>query len=108
MCILGKGGFGTVYKVRYQLDNNIYAVKKVKLHLGFTETLLDHRVYREIQAITMLDPKNIIRYYTCWIEALEDGERNVENRLVQQLVKSKLAAGRETLMLKNGDDESIS
>ena len=51
-CILGQGGFGTVYKVRYLVDNNIYAIKKVKLHLGFSETLQDHKVYREIQAIT--------------------------------------------------------
>ena len=32
--ILGKGGFGIVYKVKYLLDNNLYAIKKVKLHLG--------------------------------------------------------------------------
>ena len=36
---LGRGGFGTVYKVRYLLDNNIYAIKKVKMHLGYSETL---------------------------------------------------------------------
>jgi serine/threonine protein kinase len=46
--ILGRGGFGTVYKVKYHLDNNIYAIKKVKLHLGNTEVLQDHKVYREI------------------------------------------------------------
>lgn len=39
MDILGKGGFGVVYKVKYIVDNNIYAIKKVKLHLGITETL---------------------------------------------------------------------
>lgn len=39
MDILGKGGFGVVYKVKYVVDNNIYAIKKVKLHLGITETL---------------------------------------------------------------------
>jgi translation initiation factor 2-alpha kinase 4 len=64
------------------LDNNIYAIKKIKLHLGLSETLQDHKVYREIQAITSLEPKNIIRYYTCWIEGLEDDEKAIENKLV--------------------------
>ena len=49
---LGKGGFGTVIKVRHHLDNNVYALKKIKLHLGYNENLSDHKVYREIQAIT--------------------------------------------------------
>ncbi len=81
ICEVGRGGFGTVYKVRYLLDNNIYAIKKVKLHLGHKETLKDHKVYREIQAITMLDPKHIIRYYTSWVEALDDEERVEEERM---------------------------
>ena len=71
---LGKGGFGTVVKVRHYLDNNVYALKKIKLHLGFNENLRDHKVYREIQAITQLDPKNILRYYGCWVEALDEEE----------------------------------
>lgn len=36
---LGRGGFGVVYQCRYLMDNNIYAIKKIKLHLGITETL---------------------------------------------------------------------
>lgn len=48
LSILGRGGFGTVYKVKYLLDNNIYALKKVKLHLGVKENIHDHKVYREI------------------------------------------------------------
>lgn len=39
LSILGKGGFGVVYKAKYQIDNSIYAIKKVKLHLGLNETL---------------------------------------------------------------------
>src|SRR5690606_30301442 len=31
---IGKGGFGSVVKARHILDNNIYAIKKIKLHLG--------------------------------------------------------------------------
>lgn len=48
---------------------------------------MDHKVYREIQAITKLEPKNIIRYYTCWIEALDEEEKRVENHIVKQYIK---------------------
>ena len=81
---IGQGGFGEVYKVKYLLDNSIYALKKVKLHLGLKETLHTHKVYREIQAITKLEPKNIIRYYTCWIEELDSKELKEEKRLVEK------------------------
>ena len=52
--VLGEGGFGKVYKVKYLADHNIYALKLVKLHLGLDENLMEHRVYREIQAITKM------------------------------------------------------
>ena len=31
---IGEGAYGDVFKVKYILDNNIYAIKKVMLHLG--------------------------------------------------------------------------
>jgi len=32
---LGRGGFGEAYKVRHKLDNNFYAIKKIRLHLAY-------------------------------------------------------------------------
>eukprot|EP00347_Sterkiella_histriomuscorum_P009058 403342686 len=84
---LGRGGFGVVYQCKYSLDDNIYAIKKIKLHLGIAETLQNHKVYREIQAITKLEPKNIIRYYTCWIEGLDDEEQLQEMKFVNHVKK---------------------
>jgi serine/threonine protein kinase len=86
--VLGKGGFGVVYKVRYLLDDSLYAIKKIKLHLGVNEPFQKHKVYREIQAISKLEPKNIIRYYTCWVEALDAKEQEFEHNFIKR-VRSK-------------------
>ncbi|KAJ1958372.1 hypothetical protein IWQ62_004910 [Dispira parvispora] len=62
---LGKGGFGTVYKVRNRLDFRDYAVKKVKLRVS--EAPL-HTMLREITSLAQLEHPNIVRYYCSWVE----------------------------------------
>jgi hypothetical protein len=35
LSFLGRGGFGEAHKVRHKLDSNLYAIKKIRLHLAF-------------------------------------------------------------------------
>lgn len=74
---LGKGGFGSVAKVRCKLDNKIYALKII-------EKQNDNKKYnyREIQMFQKLKHPNIIKYYGCFeddnniyliIEYMENG-----------------------------------
>ncbi|XP_028983571.1 interferon-induced, double-stranded RNA-activated protein kinase-like isoform X2 [Betta splendens] len=56
---LGKGGFGSVYKVRDKMLNKYWAVKIVAYH----EKALD-----EAKILSDLQNKHIVRYYHCWKE----------------------------------------
>lgn len=61
--LVGKGGFGKVYKTYSELDNKIYAIKKIII----TKGSIDYSI-KEIRVLASLNHKNIIRYYNSWIE----------------------------------------
>ncbi|XP_055890458.1 eukaryotic translation initiation factor 2-alpha kinase 1-like [Biomphalaria glabrata] len=66
LCLLGKGGFGSVYKARNYLDGCEYAVKKIKFKHKNTETLL--KLLREVKALANLHHSNIVGYNAAWME----------------------------------------
>ncbi|KAG9128480.1 hypothetical protein FRC07_009703 [Ceratobasidium sp. 392] len=68
---LGKGGFGSVVKAQNKLDGRIYAVKKVRLRGAD-----DAKIYREINALSKLTHRYIVRYYTTWLETLQSDARS--------------------------------
>lgn len=65
--LLGKGAFGSVVKARNKIDNRTYAVKKIRL-----KTLQkDNKIFREVNALSRLSHRFIVRYYTTWVETSE-------------------------------------
>ncbi|UKK00887.2 eukaryotic initiation factor-2 alpha kinase-A [Theileria orientalis] len=68
--MLGKGGFGSVYRARHKLEpgNPIYAIKFVLLKLKATEDLSSRRYFREVAANRDIYSKYVVRYYTWWCE----------------------------------------
>uniref|UniRef100_A0A3B0MSE6 non-specific serine/threonine protein kinase n=1 Tax=Theileria annulata TaxID=5874 RepID=A0A3B0MSE6_THEAN len=68
--MLGKGGFGSVYRARHKLEpgNPVYAVKFVLLKLKSSEDLSSRRYFREVAANRDIYSKHVVRYYTWWCE----------------------------------------
>ncbi|KAF9934788.1 hypothetical protein FBU30_000082 [Linnemannia zychae] len=66
ICKLGKGGFASVFKARNKLDGIEYAIKKIRLRGG--AKLRYEKIFREIKFLARLDHKNVIRYYSSWLE----------------------------------------
>ncbi|XP_066152820.1 eukaryotic translation initiation factor 2-alpha kinase [Euwallacea fornicatus] len=62
---LGKGGFGVVFQVKHRHDDCDYAIKRITLP---NKEKSRTRVMREVKALAKLEHKNIIRYFSSWVE----------------------------------------
>ncbi|RMZ34368.1 hypothetical protein D0859_01509 [Hortaea werneckii] len=72
--ILGKGGYGTVYRVQHKLDSVQYAVKVVPISAARMARIrargqveLDELLL-ELRTLARLDHPNIVRYFGGWVE----------------------------------------
>ena len=63
---IGYGSYGTVYKVYHKFEKNLYAIKKVFINNDLL--INDFEIFKEIQLFSKLNHKNIVRYYTSWID----------------------------------------
>ena len=68
---IGRGGFGSVFKVRNNLDCKFYAIKIVNVNSDNKDFVL-----REVINLSNLEHKNIIRYYGSWLENIEFNDTN--------------------------------
>lgn len=72
LCLLGKGGYGHVYRVRNHLDNQEYAIKKIVITSQRLQRSRDQDhiegLLAEVRTLAKLNHTNIVRYYHGWIE----------------------------------------
>ncbi|KAK0438425.1 kinase-like domain-containing protein [Armillaria borealis] len=54
-------------KLANRIDNRVYAVKKVRLRTLRSDT----KIFREVNALSRLSHRFIVRYYTTWVETAE-------------------------------------
>ncbi|XP_065827126.1 eukaryotic translation initiation factor 2-alpha kinase 1-like isoform X2 [Oscarella lobularis] len=66
LSVIGKGGFGKVYRVSNRLDGQEYAVKKIRLKNVTTAAF--SKVMREVKIFASLDHPRIVRYHSAWVE----------------------------------------
>ena len=60
---IGQGGFGIVLKAKHKIDEEIYAIKVIKLN-----HLSEQNVVTEIKTMLKIRYKHIVEYKTCWFE----------------------------------------
>ena len=63
--ILGHGGFSEVHLAKHKLDDQLYAIKIVKMKIAEKEHLTSHKLFSEVNAIKTLQSKYVVRYITC-------------------------------------------
>jgi len=66
ICKLGRGGFASVFKARNKLDEIEYAIKKIRLR--GSDKVRYEKTFREIKFLARLEHRNVIRYYSSWLE----------------------------------------
>uniref|UniRef100_A0A2D4M840 Eukaryotic translation initiation factor 2-alpha kinase 1 n=2 Tax=Micrurus spixii TaxID=129469 RepID=A0A2D4M840_9SAUR len=66
---LGKGGYGTVYKVKNKLDGQFYAIKKILIKKATKKDCM--KVLREVKVLAQLQHPNIVGYHTAWMEHVQ-------------------------------------
>lgn len=60
--LIGRGGFGCVFKVFHNLDNQYYAIKQIKV-----STKNVNNVLREVRIMASISHPHIVRYHHSWI-----------------------------------------
>jgi len=72
--MVGKGGYGKVFKVKHKLDNSFYAVKKIVVSPAKMQKIQERgpqeleSLLEEVRSLARFDHGNIVRYHSAWFE----------------------------------------
>ena len=72
--IVGKGGYGKVFKVKHKLDGSFYAVKRITVPPAKLAKVQQHgpealnSLLEEVRSLAKFDHANIVRYHNAWLE----------------------------------------
>lgn len=63
---LGSGKFSTVFRMRFKLDGQLYAVKEMPVKTARNANIDLRAVMLEVHAMSVLTHHNVIRYFNCF------------------------------------------
>ncbi|XP_076996697.1 eukaryotic translation initiation factor 2-alpha kinase 1 isoform X2 [Tamandua tetradactyla] len=108
IAILGKGGYGRVYKVRNKLDGQYYAIKKILIKGATKADCM--KVLREVKVLAGLQHPSIVGYHTAWIEHVHVArpQDRVSVQLPSLEVLSDEEEDRDQFDVKNDESSSSS
>uniref|UniRef100_A0A673V666 Eukaryotic translation initiation factor 2-alpha kinase 1 n=1 Tax=Suricata suricatta TaxID=37032 RepID=A0A673V666_SURSU len=104
LAVLGKGGYGRVYKVRNKLDGQYYAIKKILIN-GATKTDC-MKVLREVKVLAGLQHPSIVGYHTAWIEHVHVAP--IPDRISIQLPSLEVISDQDDRCSVNNDESNSS
>ncbi|CAG2100881.1 unnamed protein product [Medioppia subpectinata] len=65
--VIGRGGFGVVYKVKHKSGDEVYAIKTVTFPASSDAHKL--RVLNEVKSLENVRSEYVVQYYTSWIDS---------------------------------------
>ena len=112
VCLLGRGGFGRVFKCHNLLDQKTYAVKRIPLSPRLSRSFSEGRheelqhVLLEVQTLASLDHTNIVRYHATWVEEPQTQTPPVGSSSVFRpgFGSGRPASGGRQLLIENTSD----
>ncbi|KAL6708463.1 hypothetical protein ACN47E_002726 [Coniothyrium glycines] len=72
--IVGRGGYGRVYKAKHRLDGSFYAVKRIPISPAKVTRIQEHgpqeleSMLEEVRSLARFEHNNIVRYHNAWLE----------------------------------------
>ncbi|OAX85165.1 PEK protein kinase [Emergomyces africanus] len=72
--LIGRGSYGTVYRVRHLVDGQVYAVKKIPLGEKLLRQVQERglraldNILKEVRTLARLEHPNVVRYFGAWAE----------------------------------------
>ncbi|KAF2856412.1 eukaryotic translation initiation factor 2-alpha kinase-like protein 2 [Plenodomus tracheiphilus IPT5] len=72
--MVGKGGYGKVFKAKHKLDGSLYAVKRIPISQAKQSRIQEHgpqeleSMLEEVRSLARFEHANIVRYHNAWLE----------------------------------------